>query len=95
MATRDGKTATIYVDGKFEKEGEAMDGDIGGDQTNWYLAQDGNTNGYLRGSMDEVRIYNRALTPEEVEQNFKAKGLAPVTGKDKLAATWASIKNRS
>ena len=74
VATRDGNKAKIYVDGALVKEGDAMDGNIGGDDTNWYLAQDGNTNGYLIGAMDEVRIYNRALTEEEVKKNFDSEG---------------------
>jgi len=41
--------------------------------------------------MDEVRIYNRALTAKEVQQNFDAEGLA-VDSKNKLSITWAKIK---
>ena len=92
VAIRDVDEAKIYVNGVLVKEGAAMPGDIGGDKTNWYLAQDGNNNGYLIGAMDEVRIYERALTEKEVQQNFKAKGLAVVDGKNKLSITWAVIK---
>jgi hypothetical protein len=91
VASRDGNQGKIYVDGKLVKEDVAMDGDIGGDKTSWYLAQDGNTNGYLAGTMDEVRIYRRALTAEEVQQNFDATGLA-VCARGKLSHIWAMIK---
>ena len=92
VAVREGDKGKVYVDGVFVKEDAAMPGDIGGDKTNWYLAQDGNNNGYLIGAMDEVRIYDRALTAEEVQQNFESTGLAVVDGKNKLSVTWARIK---
>ena len=69
-----------------------MAGDIGGDKTDWYLAQDGNQNGWLPATMDEVRIYSRALTEEDVEQNFESEGMVSVDARDKLSITWGMIK---
>jgi len=92
VATRNGDQGRMYVDGKLVKEEIAMDGDIGGDQTNWYLAQDGNTNGYMAGTMDEVRIYKRDLTEAEVQQNFESKGTFAVKNTSKLSLTWGFIK---
>jgi concanavalin A-like lectin/glucanase superfamily protein len=91
-ATRDGDKGKVYVDGVLIKEDTAMDGDLGGEITGWYLAQDGNTNGYFVGVMDEVRIYDRALTDQEVQQNFESAGMAVVEGSGKLSATWGMIK---
>jgi len=92
VATREGDKAKVYVDSVLVKEDVAMSGDIGGDKTNWYLAQDGNNNGYLIGAMDEVRIYSRALTAKEVKQNFEAEGIAAVDRNGKLSVTWAKMK---
>lgn len=92
VATRAGDQAKVYIDGSLVKEEIAMDGDIGGGETDWYLAQDGNQNGYLIGAMDEVRIYSRALTPEEVEKNFGAEGLAVRPRANTISLTWARIK---
>jgi len=92
VATRDGTVAKIYIDGVLVKEGKAMDGNIGGDDTNWYLAQDGNTNGYHIGAMDEVRIYGRALSAKEVKQNFESEGNIAVDRKGKLVTMWGRIK---
>ena len=91
VATRTGAKGAIYVDGVLVKEEETMAGDIGGGETDWYIAQDGNNNGYLIGAMDEVRIYKKALTPEEIKQNFKSQGLA-VQPAGKLSLTWGRIK---
>ena len=91
VATREDDNAKIYVDGVFVKEDEAMSGDIGGGETNWYIAQDGNTDGYLIGAVDEVRIYKKVLTLEEIKQNFASQGLA-VQPTGKLSLTWGRIK---
>ena len=45
----------------------------------------------VEGWIDEVRIYNRGLTPKEVQQNFDSEGLA-VGAKQKLAVTWGNSK---
>jgi hypothetical protein len=91
VATREEGDGKMYVDGELVKEDIAMDGDIGGDKTDWYLAQDGNQAGYLKATMDEVRIYSRALSAEEVKQNFESEGLA-VDSKGKLSLSWGRIK---
>ena len=44
-----------------------------------------------KGLIDEVRVYNRALTKAEVKQNFGAQRLA-VEASGKLAITWGRIK---
>ena len=91
VATREGDSAKLYVDSVLVKEDEAMSGDIGGGETNWNIAQDGNTDGYLIGAVDEVRIYKKVLTEEEIEQNFISEGLA-VQPTGKLSLTWGRIK---
>ena len=43
--------------------------------------------------IDEVRVYDRVLTPDEVIQNFEAKSnRIAVESNGKLAATWGDIK---
>ena len=91
VATREADKAQVYVDSVLVKEDEAMSGNLGGGETNWNIAQDGNTDGYLIGAVDEVRIYKKVLTPEEIKQNFESKGLA-VQPTGKLSLTWGRIK---
>ena len=43
------------------------------------------------GLIDEVVIYNRALSANEVEMLYKAEGL-PVEPSGKLATRWGEIK---
>ena len=65
VATREGAVPKVYVDAQLVKEDVAMDGDIGGDKSNWYLGQNGGPGNFLVGSLDEVRIYSSALTQAE------------------------------
>ena len=43
------------------------------------------------GLLDELRLYNRGLSQEEIENNRDAEGLA-VQPAQKLALTWGTIK---
>lgn len=52
------------------------------------------TGRYFPGLLDEVRIYDRALTVEEVQQNFEYKNNAlAIDSAGKLAVTWGAMKN--
>ena len=54
----------------------------------------GKARGFFRGVMDEVRVYNRALSDKEILQNFRSKiGLA-VQPTQKLSTVWAALKAR-
>ncbi len=44
------------------------------------------------GAMDEIAIYNRALTAEEITKDM-AELFLPVEPLDKITATWGYIKN--
>ncbi len=57
-----------------------------------YIASRGGTSLFSKATIDEVAIYNRAISEAEVEQNFAAKGFAAVSLAGKLTATWGQIK---
>jgi hypothetical protein len=44
------------------------------------------------GILDELCIYNRALSANEIASNFVSKGLAVVNSEQKLSITWGEIK---
>jgi hypothetical protein len=46
---------------------------------------------FVTGAIDEVMVYDHALTDAEIERNFNAKGFA-VDAAGKLALTWGAIK---
>jgi hypothetical protein len=85
----------IYIDGKFDAEGGETEGTDITTESRMYIGASVRigeaTRRYFEGLIDEVGIYDRALTEDEVERNFDAKGLA-VSPKKKLAIAWAEIK---
>jgi parallel beta-helix repeat protein len=71
----------LFVDGALAKENivsiPASQGDNG---LPWYIgAREGNQ-GWLKGTIDEVKIYNRALSADEIRADYEANGtnLPPV-----------------
>jgi hypothetical protein len=47
---------------------------------------------FFAGIIDEVALYNRILSLDEIQRDMEAVGGAPVTPKDKLASIWGQIK---
>ncbi len=83
----------LYVDGELAAEGAA-----GTDPEIWMnrrIGSEHDENRYLQGMVDNVRIYDRVLTKEEVMQNFEAKSDSlPVEPTDKLSTTWGALKSK-
>ena len=51
--------------------------------------------GPFDGSIDQVSVYNKVLTDDQIEQNFKAEGNeTAVNVRSKLATTWGSLKSK-
>lgn len=85
----------IYIDGKLDAEGGETEGTDITTESRMYIGASVRigeaTRRYFEGLIDEVGIYDRALTEDEVKRNFSAKGLA-VSPQEKLAITWGEIK---
>ena len=47
---------------------------------------------FFSGIIDEVALYSRALSLDEIKRDAEAVGGAAVSALDKLATTWAGIK---
>lgn len=88
-------TTRIYIDGKLDAEGGETKGTDITTESRMYIGASVRigeaTRRYFEGVIDEVGIYDRALTEDEVERNFNAKGLA-VSPQKKLAIAWGEIK---
>jgi len=48
---------------------------------------------FFKGIIDEVAIYNRVLTLDEIKRDMQAVGGAAVSANDKLTSTWGSLKS--
>ncbi len=69
LINADGGTVSFYLDGEFKGSTTPTD-----DLTLKYFG--GTSGGYLNGAIDEVRIYNRALSEDEIQVNYEYGTLA-------------------
>ena len=92
VGTWDGATANYYENGELVTSIAAPVNLTGG---NFSFGMgdraDGANADAIQGIIDEVRIYEKALSEAEVKQNFEAEGTTAVS-QEKLAATWGKMK---
>ena len=74
VATFDGKLACIYVDGKLAASAKTPSAGIASNNSGITIGdnQEGGSR-FLNGVIDEVKIYDRALTAAEVATHFQRK----------------------
>ena len=94
VGTYDGKEMKIYVDGKLEGTSGVQSGPINYPDRIFFSIgayKDDNEDFVHKGMLDEVRLYDRALSEKEVLNNMAAEGLA-VEPAGKLSLTWGQLK---
>lgn len=73
-ATWDGTTNSngkkLYLDGKLVAQKASAVNSIGIPAYNFRIGLDGNGNYPLNGAIDEVKVYNKALTASEIQANY-------------------------
>jgi hypothetical protein len=69
VLVRAGEAARIYLDGTLEIEGTARRGPAGGEPTSIGGARGSDAS--LEGKLDEVAIYDRALTADEIAAHYR------------------------
>ena len=90
-AVYEGTMTTIFVDGAPDGTGDTGMA-MGFSDLPWCIgAMTDAVFEPFEGVIDEVRIYDRALTPDEVYQNATAEKMS-VDSNGKLAFTWGRIK---
>ncbi len=95
VGTYDGTVANYYVNGKLAKSHNVPAGKIpkGGLQLSIGDRSDGCNCDAIQGYIDEFRIYDRALTAAEIQNNMDATGLDVAPTSNHLSVTWAHIKS--
>ncbi|MFC1713038.1 LamG domain-containing protein [Candidatus Poribacteria bacterium] len=89
---RSGEIGTIYIDGRADATATGPIQDLGGD-IEVAIGRDIRDGGqYLEGQLDEVVIYNRALTENELAQLASSGPVATVEPTNKLATAWGALK---
>ena len=94
VGTYDGAEMKIYVNGKLENTSDAQSGAINYPDRVFFSIgsyKDDNADFVHKGMLDEVRLYDRALSEKEISNNLNAEGLA-VEATGKLSLTWGRIK---
>ena len=86
----DKKTRRVYING--EQKAEDKDKSLyKGTAGNTMVGSWGATGQKFNGLIDEVMVWERALTEAEIEQSMEPGGAA-VDPNDKLATTWGNVK---
>ena len=94
--TYDGNTVHYYVNGKLEKKYAMKGGKLpkGGLLLGIGDRSDGCDCDTIQGYIDEFRVYERALSSAEVQNNMNATGLDVSPSASHLSVTWGHIKAR-
>jgi hypothetical protein len=66
----DGSQAKIYINGVLDNFKDAS-GNVGDNNGSMYVGWNQGSNWYFNGSIDDVRIYNKALSATEIRQLYK------------------------
>ncbi len=84
VGTYDGQTMKLYVDGVLASSNQGRAGGIPSGQDFWIGKSQGNpqfTKGaHFQGMVDDVRLYGRALSAEEVLQHYRTTHLTQTVG---------------
>ena len=96
----DGITLKVYLDGEPCGAEDPAEGDVTPREKPFTIGGYGSNpadiggNDLYSGRIDEVRLYNRALSDDEVKQNFDSRAIGgiAVESLDKLVETWGKIK---
>ncbi len=91
--TNDGEMAILYIDGEAVAEG-AVPGALRSIDDPLRIAQDcDRPNNVFTGMIDEVRLWNRALSEDDINSLKDISAQAtPVDPLGKLSTTWGSLK---
>ena len=92
--TNDGEKAVLYIDGEISAEGD-IPGALKSIDDPLRIAQDcDRPNNVFTGMIDEVRLWNRALSQDDINILKDLSSQAtPVDPLGKLSTTWGSLKS--
>lgn len=91
--TWDGEDILLYIDGKVEAEMPCK-GELKPNNDPLFIGARGGSGRFLTGALDEIKMYNYALTKEELLKDMAEPLTLPVEAQNKLATIWARLKAR-
>lgn len=90
----DGKKIFLYTDGVLVMSVDCS-GSLGTNTKSVFIGSRNGTERFLQGAVDEVRLYNRALSEEEVKKDMNTFGKISVSPLMNLATCWGEVKKKS
>ena len=91
VGTYDGETVTIYLNGVKQAELKASAA-VPASVATFVIGGTQESRDWFSGMIDEVKLYSRGLTEDEVKKSMSGGGKA-VESIGKLASTWGNIKS--
>jgi len=91
--TWDGTTISLYIDGELETSGKCA-GKLKTSNQAVHIGSRLARERFLTGTVDEVRVYNRALTQAEIKKDMQTFGALDVSPLQNLAICWGEVKRR-
>lgn len=89
--TWDGKTILLYIDGELEAE-MACKGELKPNNDPLFIGARGGSGRFLTGALDEIKMYNYALTKAELLKDMEEPVTLHVDAQEKLTTVWARLK---
>ena len=89
--TWDGDDILLYIDGELEAEMPCK-GKLKPNDESLYIGARGGSQRFLTGALDEIKVYNYALTKAELLADMAAPVTLHVDPVDKLATVWSRLK---
>lgn len=89
--TWDGNDILLYIDGELEAEMPCK-GELNPNNDPLFIGARGGSQRFLTGALDEVKVYNYALTKEALLKDMEEPVTLHVDAHDKLATAWARLK---
>jgi len=92
VSTYDGKEIKQYVDGKLDTFVKAPANEIASQKVEFHVGKAQTGLPGMIGRIDELAVYDRALTLKEIKSDMEEGVFFAVDPKEKLATTWANLK---
>ncbi|MYA55185.1 LamG domain-containing protein [Candidatus Poribacteria bacterium] len=89
--TWDGKDILLYIDGELEAEMPCK-GELKPNDDPLFIGARGGSGRFLTGALDEIKVYNYALTKAELLKDMEEPVPLHVDAQDKLTTVWARLK---
>ncbi len=91
--TWDGDDILIYIDGELEAEMPCK-GELKPNNDPLFIGARGGSGRFLTGALDEIKVYNYALTKDELLKDMAEPVSLHIDAQDKLTTVWARLKTK-